>query len=351
MMNNCKYEYALWDLSYVIQRNMFGVSKDKKAGEYTAGDLIKSCIYTFNKVQRDFGITAEKHVLLLDRWDGDKGYVTTQILGGAYKDGRGDIDANKGKSNPIDTYMTKEKFEKMKSDPDVSQKDLDEAYEKLYKNEVRFDAKWGMVKELKNFGFPSLGIPGWEFDNLAYLASAMLYQENRKHSVIITQDSDLTYALSPTMEFFRIPKSGQDPITITYEEMYDKIPDSLKSRMSLYNYKSYMDSLGMGHNQMRRTKKEYVDPVKTIEQILEGDYSNVDDIDLFKLQLSTFDLGIYPRLEEAKRSIIDLLPTCGRLGSLQEWHNFCDKFKIVGLSDGFFTTFISRFNPALYCER
>ena len=350
-MNTCKYEYAIWDLSYVMQRNMFGVSKDKKPGEYTAGDLIKSCIYTFNKVQRDFGITAEKHVLVLDRWDGDKGYVTTQILGGAYKDNRGDIDSEKGKSKPLDTYMTREKFEQMKLDPDVSQEDLALAYEKLYKNEVRFDAKWGMVKDLKNFGLPSIGVPGWEFDNIAYLASMLLYGEGRKHSVIITQDSDLTYALSPTMDFFKIPKSGQDPEIITYDQMWNTIPDSLKSRMSLYNYKSYMDSLGLGHNQMRKTKRDYADPVRTIEKILDGDFSDVEDIDLFKLQLSTFDIGNYPRFEEARRNITDLLPTCGRLGSLQEWHQFCDKYGISGLSDNFFTTFISRFNPRLYTER
>lgn len=346
-----RYEYAFWDISYVMQRNMFGVTKDKKAGEYTAGDLIKSCIYTFNKVQRDFGVTAEKHVLVLDRWDGDKGYVTTQILGGAYKDSRGDIDDAKGKAKPLDTYMTQEKYDAMKQDPDVSQEELAEAFEKLYKNKVRFDAKWGMVKDLKNFGFPSLGVPGWEFDNLAYLASMMLYQENRKPSVIITQDSDLTYALSPCMEFFKIPKSGQTPEIITYNQMYATIPESLRSRMSLYNYKSYLDSLGMGHNSLRKTKKDYADPVRAIEKILEGDYSDVEDVDLFKLQLSTFNIGAYPRLEEAKRNITDLLPTCGRLGSLQEWHSFCDKYGMTGLSDAFFTTFISRFNPNLYCER
>lgn len=350
-MGYYKYEYAIWDLSYVMQRNMFGVSKDKKAGEYTVGDLIKSCIYTFNKVQRDFGIIAEKHVLVLDRWDGDKGYITTQILGGAYKDSRGDIEEAKGKATPLETYMTKEKYEKLKADPTISPEDLEVAYDKLYKNEVRSGAKWGMVKDLKNFGLPSLGVPGWEFDNIAYLASMMLYEEGRKPSVIITQDSDLMYALSPTMEFFKIPKSGQEPEIITYNQMYSQIPEQLRSKLSLYEYKSYMDSLGEGHNFLRKTKKDYANPIRTIEKILDGDYSDVDDVDLFKLQLSTFNIGQYPRLEEAKRNITDLLPTCGRLGSLQEWHQFLDKYSITGLSDSFFATFISRFNPSLYTER
>jgi hypothetical protein len=352
MISN-KYKYAFVDFSGILQKNLFGVSKDKKPGEYTAGDLIRSCIYTFNKIYRDFGVSADKMVLLLDKWDGGKGYITTQILGGAYKDSRGDIESEKGKANPLGTYMTKEKYEAMKSDPTVSKEDLDEAYEKLYKNDVRQAAKRAIAQNLKLFGVPSLSVPGWEFDNLAYLASMMLFSIDDKPSIIVTQDSDLNYSTTPKCPVLKLPRSGQDPQIITYDEMYNEIPEDLRDQISLYAYKSYWDSLGAtgSHNGMRRTKKQYCDANQVIQEILHGDYTNVEDVDLFKKQLSTFDISKYPRFEEAKRNITDLLPTCGRLGTLKEWHDFLDKYEIHGLSDSFFTTFISRFDPTLYTER
>lgn len=346
-----KYSYAIIDFSVILQKNIYGVSKDKKPGEYTAADLIKTCIYTMNKIPRDYGISADKWVLFLDKWDGDKGYITTQILGGGYKDNRGDIEAEKGKKNPLDTYMTKDKYEKLKQDPDVSQEDLALAYEKLYKNEVRFDAKWGFVRNMNLFGFPSISVAGWEYDNLAYLAAGLLYNESSKPSVFITNDGDIDYCLTPKMDKLKLPKYGQDPEIITYDKAYQNIPDNLKGKLSLYAYNAYLNALGQSHNGMRITKKEGVNYATAIEHILGGDYSDIENRELFDLQLSTYDISKYPRFEEAKRLILEYLPICGKLGSLEDWHKFLDKYKITGLGDSFFMTLMGRFDQKMYCER
>ena len=350
-MLGTKYAYAIVDFSVILQKNLFGVSKDKKAGEYTAAELMRTCIYTMNKIPRDYGVSADKYVLFLDKWDGDKGYITTQILGGAYKDDRGDIEGQQGKKSPLDSYMTRDKYEAMKADPDTSQEDLELAYEKLYKNEVRFDAKWGFVRNMNSFGIPSISVPGWEYDNLAYLASMLLYSENEKPSILITNDSDIDYCLTPKMDKLKLPKYGQDPEIITYDKVYNNIPDKLKGKLSLYAYGAYQNALGNSHNGMRTSKKDGVNYDTAIDHILAGDFSDVEDRELFDKQLSTYDIAKYPRFEEARRLILEYLPICGRLGTLQDWHKFLDKYGITNISDSFFMTFMSRFDQKMYCER
>lgn len=350
-MNN-KYSICLVDMSYILYRNIFSISAGKKPGEYNSGDVIRCTIQTLNKLPRDWGVSFDKCIMIYDRWHPDyQGYIRTNMLKGAYKDSRGDIEEAKGKADPLSTYMTKEKYEKMKADPDISQDDLEKAYEKLYFNEVKYDAKWNMVKGLKNFGVPCLGVAGYEFDDLAYIAAMMMYDENAKPSVIVTKDSDLQYCLTPKMDYFKLPTRGSEPEIITYNQMYSTIPAELRGKISLYKYKAILDSAGEGHNGMRKTRKDRVNLTEMVLHVLNDDYSDFEDPDLFKLQLSTFDVGKFPGIEEAKRTVRDLFPTAGKLGSLQEFHDFCDKYQVEGISDRYFTEFISRFDQKMYTER
>lgn len=348
-----KYKYALIDYSYIAYRNFYAISRGKKAGEYNEGDLIRSTLQTLNKLSKTWGITCDKMIMIYDKWAPEyQGYYTTYLLKGMYKDDRGDIEEAKGQGKPQDTYMTQEVYDRMKQDPNVTPEQLEEAFEQLYGNKVRYRAKWAMVGELSNFGVPLIGLEGWEFDNLAWLASGLLYDPDTKPSVIITKDSDLQYALSPKMDYFRLPTGGSEPKVITYDEMYQTIPDSLKGRLSLYDYKSYLDALGDGHNGMRKTRKDHTTPDTVIEEILDGNLSGLSDPELFKLQLSTFDISKFPRFEEAKRIVTDLFSTTGRLGSLKEFNEFKKKYGIGGqevwMGDQFFISFISKFNPKLY---
>lgn len=341
-MNSNKYNFMIVDFSYIITRNLFAISKGKKVGEYTAGDLIRMNIWTINKLARDYGLTADKIVLIYDKWDKDLGgYYSTYLLKGNYKDTR--------------EYMTEELLEKYKQDPTKTAEDIENAELALYQNQVKYKAKWGMISEYNGFskiGLPCLGIDGWEADNLAYLISCLTYGKYDKPNIFVTKDSDWTYFLSPNFSYFRIPTGKSEPKLITYDEMYYQIPESLRNRgLSLYMYKAYLDALGEGHNDMRVTKVPYANVEETINKILDGDYSNVADLELFNTQLETFDLSKYPRVEEAKRLITDILPTCGRLGGLQDFHNFCDKHGVTGISDKYYNEFISRLDEKFYCER
>ena len=347
------FKYALIDLSMLLYRSCFVVSKDKEPGEYTPGDVIQMTIWSLNKFARDYKVLADKYVFVADKWDPEwNGYYTTYLLGGGYKDNRGDIEGNRGNKDPLSTYMTKEKFEELKNTPGVTDEIIQEAYKKLYFNETKQKAKFALMYEFDKFGVPSIFVPGYEADNLMYLASMMLYEPDAKPSVMVTKDSDISYFTSPKMLQFRMPIGKSDPEFITYERMYSEMPQEMKDLgMSLYAYKSYSDSLGFGHNAMRRTAKEHVNQVEAIQHIVSGDLSDLEDPELFQKQMETFDLSKYPRLEEAKRMITDHLPTAGKLGTLDEFHKFCGKYGITRISDRYFTEFISRFDPTLYSGR
>lgn len=334
-----KYKFLIVDFSYILTRNLFAISKGKEVGEYSAGDLMRLNIWTINKLARDYNLTADKVVLIYDKWDKTYGgYYSTHLLKGQYKDSR--------------KYMTEELLEEYRNDPTKTPKEIHSAELELYQNKVKYTAKWGMVADFPKIGMPCLGVDGWEADNLAYLISCLIYGKYDKPSIFVTKDSDWAYSLSPCTEYFRIPTSNSTPEIITYDKMYNQIPESLREKgVSLYMYKAYLDALGEGHNDMRKTKSSYANTEKTILEIMEGNFSNLDDPELFKLQFQSFDLSKYPRLEEAKRLVNDLMPTCGRLGDLETFHNLCDKYKLTGVSDKYFTEFISRFDEKLYCER
>lgn len=333
-----RYKFALVDMSYVLMRNMFAIRGSKGVGEYHEGEVIRITIQTMNKIARDFGITADKVIFVYDKWDKEiGGYFRTHILKGEYKSTR--------------VYMTEQLLEEYRADETKTAEEIKKAEEDLYFNNVKYKAKWGMVRDLKNIGIPCLGLDGWEFDDLAYLASCVLYGTSDKPSVIITKDSDLLYSLSPQMDYFRIPVKGSEPKVVTYDEMWQTIPDSLKGSLSLYQYKSYLDSLGEGHNDMTKTMKEGAKADETILQILKGDYSNVEDVELLERQLSTFDIEKFPRFNEALRIVNELFGTAGRLGSVQDFRAFCDKYKVDGISDRYFTEFVSRFDTKLFTER
>lgn len=334
-----KYQYLIADFSYIITRNLYVISKGKEPGDYTYGELIRMTIWTINKLARDYGLTADKVVLIYDKWDKSLGgYYTTYLLGGQYKDTR--------------KYMTDELFQEIKNDPSKTPEEIHKAEIELYQNQVKYKAKWTMISNLHGFGMPCLGLEGWEADNLAWLSSCLLYNKSSKPSVLVTKDSDWQYLINPKLDFFKIPKSGEEPKTIKYDEMYYQIPQRIRDRgIGLYQYKSLVDSIDGSHNDMRQTRKNYVNLEDAIFQVINGDYSNIENLELFKKQYNSFDITKYPRFEEAKRLITDVLPTCGKLGSIPEFHTFCDKHGIQDISDRYFTDFISRFDPKLYCER
>lgn len=335
------YQYLLADLSLILSRNVYACSRGRKIGEYSASDVVRMTIQTMNKLARDYKITSDKIIFVADSWSPEyDGYYRTWLLSGNYKDNR--------------TWMTQEKFDAIKSNPESTEAEIKKAEEELYQNNVKIEAKRILKTECSRIGLPCLGVPGLEYDDLCYIISSLLYVSGvSKKSVIVTKDSDCMFNTSPVCDYFRIPVGGSDPEVKTYDEIYTTyVPVSLRNRgISLYDYKGMLDSLFGGHNAMRKTttySKNYADSI--IEEIMSGNYSSVSDIDLFKLQYSTFNLSKFPMINEAVETVKKGLSTIGHLGNLEEFKEFCNTNNITGISDKYYETFISRFDQKLFSE-
>jgi len=332
------YKYGLVDLSYVLTRNLFACTKGKKPEEYNPGDIVRMTIQTLNKCSRDYNITVDKYVFLKDTWSKTyKGYFRTSLLKGQYKDSR--------------KYINEKEFENIKNDPNSTQEDIDKAWSELCLNKCKQKAKNILVYELGKFGVPCISVDGFEFDDLATIASFHLYNDDKK-SVIITKDSDLKWSTSPQVDWFRLPTGGSEPEVITYDQVYSEMPEIFRNHDIMpYQYNAVMNAIGESHNDMRKTRLDSADPIETAAKILiYNDYSNIDPnmLETFETQRKTYDLSSFPFFEEAKDKIFNVMPSTGRLGSLEEFHEFCEKNNVTGISDKYFHDFISKFDQKLF---
>jgi hypothetical protein len=306
-----RYRYGLIDLSYILSRNVFSCYR---SGNTSVGDVVRSVIQTIVKLGRDYEITADKYIFLNDtrsRLHG--GYFRTYLLKGAYKTSR--------------HLYTEEEVEEMKANPQIPREEVEKAEENFKIGLLKREAKSVIVSELCHFGLPNVSVDGWEYDDLVRLSSVLLYNEpSGKQSVIITKDSDLLYTITPRLDYFKIPSSRSVPQVITYNQMWNSLTPGIKeSGLSLYEYKCYSDSLGSGHNDMTRTKKLKSDNDQTILEILDGNYENVEDRDLFETQLKTFKIEDFPNFDEAQARLIDSFMKSGELRDYSEFKVFCEK--------------------------
>lgn len=334
------YQYTLVDLSLLLSRNVYACSRGKGVNEYSAADVVKMTIQTLNKLARDYGLTSDKIILVADTWDQNLGgYYRTWMLGGNYKDSR--------------TWMTEEKLQEIKNDSASTQMDIEKAEAELYQNQVKIEAKRILKTEASKIGLPCLGVSGLEYDDLCYIISSLLYTTgSQRKSVIVTKDSDCMYCTSPVVDYFRLPVGGSKPEIKTYSEIYTTmVPQELRDLgLALWDYKSIWDSLDGGHNDLRRTRVHKTNLSNVISKILSGDYSGVMDKDLFLRQYETFKLDKFPMISQAVSEVMTKLPTIGHLGNLSEFHEFCRTNKIYGLSDEYYTSFITRFSQKLFTE-
>lgn len=334
-----KYGLAYVDLSFILTRNLWVATKDKEIHEMSAGEILRITLQSLRKLSRDWGITADKIIMISDTWDKNLGgYIRTHMVK--------DFVAYKGSRK----YMTEQLLEDMRMDPNTTPEEIKAAERELAINKVKYEAKRAMLNGFPEIGIYSYGYPGYEFDDIATLASFMRAGKINKPDIIITKDTDLLYSLSPTCSFFSLPTRGSEPKVTTYDEMYATIPQELRDKgVSLYNYHAFMDSLGFtGHNDMASSKKSKSNPVETILKIMAGDYSDVENIELFKAQMSTFNLGNFPNLDKVQNAINTEFETKGKLGSLDDFHFFCSKYGVQGISDRYYSEFADEFDPRLF---
>ena len=333
-----KYGLAFVDLSFILTRNLWVATKDKEIPDMKSGDVLKITLQTLRKLSRDWGITADKIILVSDTWDKNLGgYFRTYMLK--------DFVTYKGSRK----YMTEQVLEDMRMDPSVTPEEIKAAERELAINKIKYEAKRAMLNGFPEIGIYSYGYPGYEFDDIVTLASFMRAGKISKPDIIITKDTDLLYSLSPTCCFFSLPTRGSEPKVTTYEEMYQTIPQELRDRgLSLYNYHAFMDSLGLGHNDMGSSKKSKADTTQTILKIMNGDYSDVENVDLFKAQMSTFNLSNFPDLDKVQTAINNDFERAGKLGTVDDFHFFCSRYGVEGISDRYFTEFADEFDPRMF---
>ena len=332
------YEYAFVDLSYVLTRNLWMVTKDKSTGDMNPGDVLRLMIQSVRKWARDYNIRPAKIIFIADEWSKEfGGYFTTYLLrqaGGDYKGSR--------------KFVTEKVLEDLRSDPNTTSEELEKAEREYAVNKVKFAAKKIMKEEFSNLGIYYYSYPSWEYDQIASLAAFQRFKEGKK-DVIITKDTDLMYSLTPLVDFFSIPKRGEEPKVITYDEMYSQIPEVLKNKgVSLYQYNAYLNALGKSHNDMSKSLRAGVDTTEAILHILDGDYSDLIDLDIFFAQMKSYDLSQYPGLSEVQRAIAEDFGTKGRLATLEDFHKFCERNNVTGISDKYFSDLINSFDPRLF---
>ena len=170
-----------------------------------------------------------------------------------------------------------------------------------------------------------------------------------KPDIIVTKDTDMLASLTPCMDFFSLPVKNQPPKVTTYDEMYQTIPPKLRDLgVSLYKYNAYLNALGKSHNDMSKSLKSGVDTTDAILHILDGDYSDLENVDMFLAQMKSYDLSCYPRLGEVKNAIENDFERNGKLANLDEFHEFCNRNNVTGISDRYFSDFINSFDPRYF---
>ena len=325
-----KYKYGLIDGSYILTRALFATVNQDRSPDAGASDVVRSVIYTLRKLSRDFGITTDKLIFLWDKWDSKyEGYYRTYLLKGLYKDDR--------------VYITEEDAEK-EEDPEIK-KQLEF---KAYQNKVKYEAKSLLQKELGNFGVPSFMRAAWECDDLVALSAAMLYNDN-KPSVIISRDSDWCYFTNPRIDCFRIPLKGANPEVVTFNKMIQEVPEDLRTKISLYQWKALYDSIEGSHNAMRRTRFDRIKTEDIIRNIiLREDYTGIEDYDIFRRQYESFQLERFPDFDKVC-SMMYYYDKSGKCGSMDEFKEFNSKYNI-GISEKYYSGYINTFDTKLYSE-
>lgn len=338
MIDN-KYELAYVDGSFLLTRSLWISCKGKRVEEFNPGEVVKICIQSINKMARDNGVTADKVILIFDKWSPEyEGYYRSWLI------------KNYVKYKGSRKYITQEDLNNLMSTPGVTPEEIQKATRELAISNLKYAAK-DILMNMGSIGLWGYRMEGYEFDDIATIASFQRYQYQTKKDVIVTSDSDLKYSVTPKTDLFRFKTSKNPATIITYDEMYEEIPEEIRKRgVSLYQYKAFLESLSETHNDMIRTKKSGVEVNQAILSILDGDYSVLENKEAFEAQMSTFDLSKFPNLQEVQRAIHQDFLSAGKHGTIVDFHKFCFNNGISGISDRYYSELSGRFDTKLFSE-
>lgn len=334
-----KFSKGFVDLSWILARNSWAISARNET--YTAADIVKMTFQSLAKWIREKGLSVDKLLFFKDTWDTTyKGYYRTYLLRQA-----GSITEYKGDRQ----YMTWGLLEEIKNNPESTEEDIKKAEKEYFFNKTKNEAKNILIGELGNFGISTISVPGFEFDDLCTVASHLLYN-SEKPNVIVAKDSDLIYSTSPKCFLWQPPLSSKPEKLITYDEAYNEyLPDRFKGKLSLYQYFAMTNATGsIGHNYIGRTLKEGVEIDDAIERVLNNDFSDFTDPELFMKQYKCFDIWSFPRIDEVKRLITECIDSIGHIGTSEEFLKFCEKYNISGISERYYSEFTSHFDKRMF---
>jgi hypothetical protein len=169
--------------------------------------------------------------------------------------------------------------------------------------------------------------------------------------VIVTKDTDLTYSLSPGFHFFKLPTYGSEPKIVTYDEMVQTIPAGLRSRgLGLYQFGAMLNSSGfLGHNDLIVTKKKGAKMEKTLEGIMDGDYSGLKDPELYQLQFSTYNIPAFPNYPAVLEDVHHFLSD-GSSGSTFEFERVVREYEMEGIDREYYLSIIARFDERYFSD-
>ena len=271
-----------------------------------AGSFMQSVI----KLVRESPFTFDVGFLAFDT----KPYHRTKILEGKYKDSREEF-------TDEDIEKITEDIEKAEGDEKVKLENWkSHMLESLKQLDIRHKAI-DILSNLNKFGLTSLRYPGYEADDLARIIVS-LYGD--KYSILLLSiDSDWAGLVSENVDYLRVRHRGiKDFYNLESLKGYSefiRMKDEGMEEMGLEWYLQVMESMGIGHNDMRKcwsdkhpiTISEIISYWDDLDQ-LRDDFEF--DVDTFRRQLSTFDVKSFPDYGEVTDNIKNLKYELGSKG-------------------------------------
>lgn len=320
----CKSMFKSYDMIMDKNNNPILINNEPKYVEhhtYSTEELIKRFFWGIGKYTRDM-CTAEKIILLWDKAP----YYKVDILG-AYKDSREYHDESE--LDEIDIYTNPEEYANLQ--------------EWITDNNKKNEAKRFIVDNFNKLGMISIIHQGYEGDDLAYLCSQYL-KDDDEISAIVSSDSDWEYWGSPnvkTIKFNGEQSFYEDKLAYNLERL--RAPKNL----DLFTLKAYFDTFYGSHNDIRPAMKNVDCYVGTqLDAIKNKDFSNLNK-ELYEANMKSFDIYHYPEIDEVLKDIDNKIRHYGSIGTTD---TKCELLNSNGInvSNSYYETFIGNLNSKWY---
>lgn len=338
------YEFLIFDAQYFLTRNfkalesrtMDSVPLIDSSGEFIRDDLgnpihhevatfeypelITSFFQSIVKFTRDC-YSCDKVILLFDKWPYHKSNIIDNYKGSRYYPSEDDL---VGLDETTDYIRIADIKEEIKS------------------NKKKQYAKYWIINNISNLGMYPIIIPGYEADDLAKILSDSLANSDRK-SAIVSIDSDWMYWINQNVDCLK-PNGN----LIRYIDVLNNVMNEVGNSVDIYEYKLIYDSLYGSHNDLIKCLKSDVSDSNfdIFRKLKSGDYSILEDIQVYKNQLESFNYKNYPDYQD----ILGIVDDIKVKGSIFDEERFRELASTIGLriSSRYYSNYINNLNKDLY---